>query len=486
MPSWLANEMRSPTITTCEAFRYVNASPVSLGTFGLDITGSISISGSSRNAIIQFQGQIYALANDGIYQKDDPTVDGGTWTVALTFVSPQTSNRDTYWGIYPVEVGGVLHLVGVRPAGGGAVAQARWFDFDGTTWTEAPADINVGSPVIIADSTVYRGLVLVLAINGLVQVYDPGSQSFSSTTVPIGVSRDVGSFCVFDDRLFVVTQDVGANVRVYEYAAGFFVLLASATGPLVLSSVVYTSARWGAFTDGTYMYAMITNRRNLNNNSDAGWTVLRWDSSMGTPVDISATVLPSVLRPVNDGGSWPAGTTGYASRALIFYDQETAPGTGDIYIGVASSPNNGTPITLYKWNGNAALMTSVDTGGNIFHAFSTSLPQGGCRTFVPGELDVKIVSRVGVLGGEQITFRAYGGGTGRKFKLLYSIGGDPDLLEATLTGPVTGGSATLNTGLNQVEGVAADGVTSYTIVWDTAADGIAPGTILDRFPLVAV
>jgi hypothetical protein len=148
----------------------------------------------------------------------------------------------------------------------------------------------------------------------------------------------------------------------------------------------------------------------------------------------------------------------------------------------AVNGTGGTTWTVYKWNGSSALMTLVDSGGgNVMHALPSALSFGE-RIFTAGELDIKITLREAVPGGEKVSFTVSGGGTGRKMKMHHLLKGTPPLLSCTLSAPVTGGSATFNGGLNQVENIDADGVTVYTVVWTPQPDGLSSADRVFRAP----
>lgn len=498
MPSFLFMNAKTAGAGACTAFQYVNATPTQLGTsFGAGYGTTDRERDAAKNHLVQFQGELYAMARDGVYKKDDPTVTTGGWTQQIAFTSPETL-RCTGTGLHPMVVGGVLNLVGVFQEASQS-NRFRWVKFDGTTWTQAGAYTevaNLGARQHM-DSIVYRGVLYFLTGEGDVNytgTFDPGTNSFANITNPfVDFSTTVG-VGIFQDRLFALGQVSVTDVGLAEFTGGSWNLVGTIEDAVVLG---FRNSKWACFSDGTYLY-LIYGRQPVVANS-RGWRASRW-SPTASPnfLDISTEVLPSALLSVTDGGTHSITTNIIEERLIPVYDADTDPANPVIYLYFALNGVVGTGHTMYRWNLNPAdvatvlpgnpsnVMTSIDSGGDTQHSAPAHMSQGGCRIFTPGELDVKIVSRVGVLGGEEITFRAYGGGTGRKVKIFYAVGGEPSLLECTLAGPVTGGSATLNTGLNQVEGVAADGATDYTVIWDLAADSVVPSTEIDRFPQVSV
>jgi len=465
--------------TACAVFQYVNATPTQLGNaFGTNF-GTEQLS-APRNGVIQFQGELYSFAKDGIYKKDDPTLTTGGWTqqIAFTLVVATTG----YSGLYPIEVGGVLNLVGVFRSNDTSNS-FRWVKFDGTTWTQAGSFTSLLQTSHLIDAIVYRGVLHCVwyQSNPNTTTFDPAANSFATVTLPFSSVGGHQSMCVFLDRLFMVSKANGAQWALYEFAGGTWGHVTNVGVTTNASGI--TEGKACLFTDGVNMYAAYHTHQ--FSTADTGWRLEQFDSVLA---QTNATAdLPAALRSANDGGSFAGGTAVLIThRMFAIYDVDTTLGTLGLYLAHTAESNPGTSYTLFVHNGPGSVMTSVDVGGDVRHGPPSGHPQGGCRIFTPGELDVKIVARTAVLGGEQISFTAYGGGTGRKFKLFYALDGEPNLLEATLATPVTGGSATFNAGLNQVEDIAADGVTVYTIIWDITADSVVAGTILDRFPQITV
>lgn len=448
---------------TCAAYQYVNSTPIQIGnTFG---TGPWT--GSHKNMLTQFGGELYAVAQDGVYKKDDPTVMTGGWTSQITFTSPQAGAAS---GLVPVEIDGVTNLVLAFRSNDTATSW-RWVKFDGTTWSQAGSATALTALSSAVDMAVYRGVIHIVGVSGTnldAVTFDPSTDSFAKITEAIGSNNFDPALCVFEDRLFMAYRPGGDEATIAEFAGG------SWGDVLELQTGVFfqTFGRMAFFTDGTNMYVICCDQ--------TAFEVWQIDAAL-TKTDITFTVLPLAFRTPADGGSFSGDERGYYWQAI--YDQESVPGTTTVYLSQASSGAGGTPRNLYRWNGNASLMTAVDTGGDVRHQPPTQPLGGGC-TWTAGELDVRIVARDAVLGGEQLSFIAYGGGTGRSFKLRYAVAGNPSPAEATLALPVTGGSAALNDVANQVEGIAADGVTVYTIVWDIGSDGVLAGTVLDRFPQI--
>ena len=463
---------------TCQVFLYTNGTPAQIGnSFG---TSRANAGGNlvpqRRNDAIQFGGELYAVALDGVYQKDDPATMTGDWSKVLNFTRPEfTPNASSTWGIHAMEVNGVMSLVGVYKDDS-LESRWNWFKFDGTTWTEAPAYTNGNSGPHILDAIVYHGAIHVIGTNGASPdpgFFDPATNTFGTPTESPAFPSNINNhaFCVFDDRLFLLCKSSAFNtMAIWEFSGGAWSVVKDNVGFVQNNSTI---AKGALFTDGTYMWASWTGSSGGN-----GYLLYQFDTALNM-LDKSADTLPTNLLHT----AWPGGV--YADnedldRLIPVYDLNSVVGTTDIYLFRTTSGNG--LWTVYKWNGNAAIMTVVDTGGNALHSVPSGFPSFGERIFTAGELDIKIIAREGVPGGEKITFTVSGGGTNRKMKLHHSLKGTPPLLSCTLSGPVTGGSATFNVGLNQVEGIDADGTTVYTVVWTPGVDGLSVADRVFRVP----
>ena len=107
-------------------------------------------------------------------------------------------------------------------------------------------------------------------------------------------------------------------------------------------------------------------------------------------------------------------------------------------------------------------------------AFPDLCSSGGERIFTTGDLDILITKFAEALGSEQIFFKCYGGGSSRAALFRFNTEGEPALAVCSLVGAsATGGSATVNG--NQVENIDADGVTEYSVRWNTELDGLTNG-----------
>jgi hypothetical protein len=236
-------------------------------------------------------------------------------------------------------------------------------------------------------------------------------------------------------------------------------------------------------SDGTNLYYI-----GLIQSGNAGFVVVEISDPDSLPgvyvggISGSNQVLPTELTAFNEGG------TGFANvdaRLIHVPDTQTTPGTPDHYFYFTLSANPGTPWQLYKWNGNASLMTTVGpVGGDSGHAIPTAGAAGGERIFsaVASDNDIVITSRTTVSGGIQVTFRAYSpsGSASGTVRFWISLEGESATTQAALTTPVTGGSASLSG--DTVITVTADNTTDYTVVIPAVANSFTNLSQVDLVP----
>ncbi|MDX1450148.1 MAG: hypothetical protein R3246_13920, partial [Acidimicrobiia bacterium] len=130
--------------------------------------------------------------------------------------------------------------------------------------------------------------------------------------------------------------------------------------------------------------------------------------------------------------------------------------------------------------------------GDVYHSVPDLTPQGGSRIWTEGELDILIVDRAPVLGGEQIDFIAFGdtGPADKKVEFRRNALMHPPTAVASLTGTpskVSGPStAPISRNVNVLENVEADGTTVWRTTWNISADSVSPGDRAQLMPRVFV
>ena len=477
--------------TPCTVYRYVGASPAQVGdTYGTRFSVGSTGSTSLYHCAKWFQGNLYGFSTDGIYKKDDPTVNAGPWTQVVTFATPETAEARTS-GLHVVHINDVPYLVCVRGYTGNS--SWGWAKFDGTTWTQdAGATVSAGMTSVHVVA-VYRNVIHMLGSTSgswTAMTFDPSSESFG--TVSIGgalVGNSLGAeACILNDRLFLLNL-TGAprTVRIGEFSGGVWVNVSGSEAAYAAEAHTYTQHRMGFFSDGTFLYGLVPA-------TDDGWKCLRWDSTIGAPTDISTSVLPTSLLGATDGGSYSGGIE--FGKFVACLDQESGPTTADIWLFQSAVLAAGAPFTLWKWNGSGTVMgtppgTAVDVGGDHFHAVPNGLTAGGEHIWSAGKLDAWATGKSSVPGAQRTRFRCSGaaGVANKKVKLYHDGDNEPPIALATLigVGVISGSPAGApSLGTNEVLNVDADPTVEYYADWNIFADGFVSGDRAQLKPVVSV
>jgi len=455
---------------TMQPIRYQGATQADIGTaFGTAV--GYNGNRTPRNHIVQFGGELFSIGHDGVYQKDDPTIQTGTWTRVYTYTAtPDVSTGSRISGLYPVNNGGTASLMMVYGVNGNTLAW-RVVTFDGTTWGES-ATVTFGGGLTIDTlkaEIIYRNQLHILgqASGGTISTAALFSPAGTGSAAAGLFTGDDPSVCVFNDRLFM-QKTTGANRVLREFTGTWNdVATISTTG----RALNYQSAQSALMTDGTSMFAF-WGADNIGGGTQRCFEI----SASLSPTDITSTVLPSALT------SAIGGTEAASAHWMCVYDSNTTPGSTQPWLYYAASFVSGTSFTTYQWNGNASVITVTDTGGDVAHSLPTEVA-GGERIWTAGELDIKITGVAPTFGGETISFTATGdaGSADKTVTFQWTNEGEPTSLSATLTGAATGGTATRSG--NSVINVDADGTTTYTAIWDTVTD--SPGGRAQLTPVIS-
>jgi hypothetical protein len=463
MPSFLFYDPVTPAV-----FRYVNASPVQVGnSFGTADGGSATDQQVSklRNRVVQFQGQIYAMNADGIYRKDDPLVLAGDWTRVLVMTNPETTDN-SFGGLYPVDIGGTSYLTGVYGGTESSVTM-HWVKFDGTTWTQGSGTVT-STIISFRDAVVIKNVLHFIYGSNTSDSsasFDPSTETFSDHTELFNDATT--ALCVFNDTLYALHNVIADDVTLSEFSGGSWSSVATLdTDSIATMGVI---AQWSLFTDGTTLFALY----GVNAATD-GWR-LQWSTNTTSWNNVTTTVLPDALVSTADGGTF----AGVITTEVFQPVYNVTNGILEIYLYHATTGVFGTSRSMYQWIDVSTEMVLRDFGGDVAHAIPSGFPNFGERIFIPGQLFPALTGHESTFGGEKWTFEVYGGGTGHIVDAFYTEAGEPVLVEATLKEPVTGGSAALNTSLNQIENVDGN-ATEYTVLWDFAADGIGSDEFVHR------
>lgn len=440
------------------------------------------------NRVIQFQNQVYAVAVDGVYKKDDPTSVTGTWSQDHAFASVVGAGTNFHiHGPFQVVLNNVPSLF-VMWATTTSATSWRAAILNGNTdvWTNTGDQTGTTHDATSrwGQQIVYRNVWYGLTDSG-VMTFDPGAGSFGVISIPadLEVAQTAG-LGIFNDRLLLIGRNAtNGNLRLLEIVAGSISGLFDVPGFTSYANTE-TELKHALFPSptGTFLYAIVNTNTGGDGNSFLKFTstagVIAFDSNITNPV------IPVSLRP----GS---GTT--TQRWWVFYDQETTPGTARLLIYFAPNGSSASIMTQYVFVDESTTMTQEDSGGNAAWAQVAVMTGGGERIFTPGELHIEIVERFAVLGGEALWFKAWGdpGPADKNVEFRFNTQTELPLTLATLTGTpaVISGTAsppTLNVGLKRLEDVEADGTSVFQTVWAITSDGVASGQRAQIVPRVFI
>ena len=475
--------------------RVAGASPQVFGDplpSGIIETGTTLDNSWFANRVIQFQGDVYAVAVDGVYKKTDPTSAAGPWTQDHAFASVVGAGQNYHLhGPYQIVLNGVSSLFVIwATTTAGNTWNASILNGNTDVWTDVGEQVsvsNVGTNQL-GSQIIYRG-VLYVATNANIMTFDPGAGSFGSI-VPAGPNllsqQERAALGIFNDRLFAFGRNGGTGfMGLYEITGGSVVhLFDNAFNDGTGAAAVDGKYALFPSPDGSVMYGM-----NYTTTGGTGWLFSKFIDTAGTisfSSDLSSPVIPAGFRV--GGGSGTA-----SDRWWAFYDQETTPGTARLLIYRSPDGASSSIITQYVFVDEVSEITQEDSGGNAAWAQANVMTGGGERIFTPGELHIEIVDRVAVLGGEAVRFKAWGdvGAVDKNVEFRFNTQNEVPLTLTTLTGTpsvVSGPAAapTLNVGLKRLESVEADGSSVYETVWAISSDGVTAGQRAQLVPRVFV
>lgn len=455
---------------------------------------------------------LYMLLYDGIYRYNrgpaafPSTAVADTWSAdaadgGVTFANPVVAADAAFCtGLHPAQIGDRPHLIGVRriDSGNPDIVGFTLNLVSGVFTQGAAVDSSAPANTDAADAS-GGGCLAEIMHNGVLHYVSAGAsaatnvsfRTYNPTTDTHGVANWPGiaeadkfsavDLFVFRGRLFAVYALTADGVpRLMEYAAGSWsnVLTLQQGTEVAPIDAGLEQAQWMLGTpNGTELYAFCLVEA-VAAGGDYGWKCYEIDSAVTAVVDRTTTVLPTALRTTADGGAGLAGNTG---RMVAFHDTDETPGSITLNVYHADDSVAATPWMLYEFQiGPLAEMQQVDVGGSVDYSMPKGTLSSGERVWTPNELDILITNRVGVIGGEVITFRAAGdaGSADKSAEFAGTTLTNPLTTAVPLTGTATGGSA-LRVG-NAVTQVDADGVTDYTVTVDVSA---IPAVAGDRLPL---
>ena len=414
---------------------------------------------------------LYAVVQDGVYKSTDS---GATFVLDNAFTIPAVATDDlrlTRTGIhYAFDGSGTTYLTGVFVNTGGFLVGWRLnlvTDAFEETVSAVAAVAGFGDEYLFNNVLHF---VADVSTTPALRSWDPIGQSFASFAAPApGVVTASGTYAVLlDGALYFAFNDGGSANTFMAKFSGVWTDLGNnySTHAAVVDAAADLGQRFALFTDPTTGDAIVFSL--VEDGGTVGYQVTQIPSPFtAAGVAIQTTVLAghAALLTAGDGGS---GTNVGDKRLQVIVDTETTPGGVRVYLAFGDDSTPGTPWTIYEWQGVGGPITLFGVGGDVGNALPSPV-SGGAGFYTPGQLKVRFLTpvRVGVVGGQELTFVASGGGLRtirfRKAKVGGSTGGS----QAKLIGPVTGGGTL---GADEVNNHPADGVTVGKVTWNLGAE----------------
>lgn len=393
-------------LTFNRALRYSGATSAIIGvtipgSTGFIYPGSASwgYAGAGNFAIdagTGYQRLLVLGTSTGAKLRINRTTDGGA-TYSTVFTSTATVNAafgsdpvtNVAWGPIGVYVGGVLVLFVGFYAQSGAFVTTRSFD-GGDTWAAETSHNGVANPGF---PCMYQGKLWLGRTDSRDSLfYDPAANT--TTVLPEIPNGGVGAGLVagaFNDR-FVVVSGAGAggvDRAIYEWTGSWSLLATLATGVGASSA----PGHLGMFMpDGANLWCFWFN-------TNAGG----WRASVSAGSNLSSWT--------NDNTPVPVALQSGQTRDTAWcpwVDAEATPGVYPTRYAFHTTPRSPSgAMTLYQWNGGAAPMTAIDSGGDRLDHLNIGMLSQGSNTQNVGERKIELVSTTPVLGGERWTFKLY-------------------------------------------------------------------------------
>lgn len=434
---------------------------------------------------VEFNGELYLWQQETVYKYNSGT---GNWDVQSSpsnllqsidgFGMDTTAGYAYHAGWHIMDISGTPNLVCAYASQNARTWVLR---FDGTTWTRnqlnhATYYRNYG------DCIVYRNTFFIATNNAVLQ-WDPENDTsavYTPALLSAGVFSPSWTFVILNNELYLLGWQGSSSANqvcaIWRFSAGAFTKVQNvAAGASTIYSTGLNSG-WvcRAWEDGTNIFVLFKGGTLTTSNS--GWFLAKLtpSGSTFTSTDLTSSVVPSALQEDNGIG------TLYSSWYVV-KDNDTDPTSPDVYFWYSQDDNSGS-ILYYYWQGESTTLGSGSTVANYGLAMPSENRAAGPYNWSSGELHIEIVGRSQGTGGLTLSFKVYGGGTGKTAKFYYSMNEETPTSQCTLTGSATGGSATRSG--NTVTNISADGSTAYTITWDFFTDGAALGEYFTVMPYI--
>jgi hypothetical protein len=448
--------------------------------------------------VVRFKNGFYVSCGSstsgegGIFRSLD---NGATWTRVFRWVTALPNgfgaslNNGVFQHLHVININGVPTLCYNVDNTGGNAYYAK--STDGTTWTAATIVLPGGFTTqgsqndTIVGTTVYYTPSQAGATTHIWYI------DFSATgagrlglTTNLSASYGCGAFCYFNGKLYHARFTSGSasstTTNLYEIDKSFATLVATITHPTGHPSSNFSSpndtVKWDMFTDGINMYLFHAITAGSGASGAPLISVYQFDSALAV-TDITATVLPTYFD---------SGSTNGNMILRILVDQVTNPASPQYFLFSCTDAGNvyniPTPWVVWKWNGNASLMTLEGSVGQVTDKINFGAHRSQGSPFFSQNSLGQISPHVEILGRATqangtifIQFSLYSQ-TGAQTLKVRGFFADLATQEysvsaATLLNPSHG---TMNGAY--IENLIGDnGATIYQVTWNAPTDGITSG-----------
>jgi hypothetical protein len=437
------------------------------------------------NTVVNFKGGIYCWHRDTIREIDSDGMGGtslGNWGTVFT-TSQTGGGENMHSGLYVVYPDGVPTMVGMFKAGNFIRGVKTT---DGVNFTESAATGSAVSTSTFGRARVFNNeLYWSIGYGSGIPKYNPSSNALqfipiNPVTSNFTTARD---FYALGNKFYMAgIQSTLSSTpfSLWELQASGFERIHIFSGTLTGNGRASCPSLFSS--TGNELFIQLSG--STGGSGDVSYVA----TGLGTPSQSIGfnSILPVIPNGFEPGGIYATGR----SRYYIFVDNEvhedringstTFP---DLFQFVTADPESA--AGLYPVAGNYVI--NPLTGGSFMTGFlsneftlSTAPFGGGDRVHRysgspnPFYAILENPTPGTSSGTTDVSFRVYGSGTGFTGIVYYSSQQNWVENTATLTGSVTGGSASLSA--NTIINVDADdGTTLYTFTWDHATDGITNG-----------
>lgn len=441
---------------------------------------------TKTNLATFFNGAFYVVVA-GEVRKYNPAT--GNWDTETLPAFTLRNNFD-FTGLY---VGrgptGALRLFFLIVNNAGNTYQAVFLD-PGGGWTlgsAGPATAETNARGFVGNTIMYRNTLHTAQANQII-VYDPASDSVSVQALGNTGTSYHPAFVQMRGRAFMArTLNAGNTdrVNIYEFVAGNYVLKVdgSLTAPQ-LPSIGAGSNMENSTASRTMFYDVATDRIILcvyRKVGGDGLSVFEIEPDTAAVTDLTGTVVPGSI-------AYPAGpASGAPPDAHLHVQVDNIANPAAQVVTIWLEVANGS-WTAYQWNGNAALMTSLGSGGDRGIAISKTQQGGGnyvydgSSTLAPSLHIEEVQARLPIPGGTRVYLRGYtfdetGGAPTIPDKTVglffgQSVDQAPDELASLVAVALESGAGTApSLNADKMDDMSMDGASVYSMDWDAETAG---------------